>query len=61
MIVPPTSFDGYVAALAELVADPARVSAMGEAARVRCIDAFGIERSAERWRGALAELIGAPR
>ena len=44
-------------AVGRLLADPERRSAMGAAARRRCVSAFTLDLMAERWRNALQPLM----
>jgi glycosyltransferase involved in cell wall biosynthesis len=49
------------AAVATLLDDPERRSAMGASARIRCESEFGLDRMADRWRTVLHPFVTAPR
>jgi glycosyltransferase involved in cell wall biosynthesis len=51
-------FGAMVEATAELLGDPVRRRAMGEAARRRCVERFSMDVVAARWRDALVPLLG---
>lgn len=58
VVVSVDDFDGLVAATRALIEDPARRIAMGEAARVRCIERFTLQAGGDAWRALFAELTG---
>ncbi len=46
VVVPPGDSNALVAAIRDLVEDPARATALGEDARRRCVERFGLDRVA---------------
>lgn len=52
--------DGFVAAVARLLADPQQRERMGSAARARCSKEFTLAASAQRWREVFARVTGTP-
>jgi glycosyltransferase involved in cell wall biosynthesis len=55
-LVPPGDADALAAALRELLADPARRAAMGEAARRVAVQRFDVLDSVERYRSLFREV-----
>ena len=58
-IIVDDSVAAMAAAVAELLDDPARRTAMGAAARVRCKSEFNLDLMAQRWQAALQPLVDA--
>ncbi|MFD7613989.1 GT4 family glycosyltransferase PelF [Streptomyces sp. NPDC059828] len=56
LVVPPRDPDAMAAAALELLGDPARRTAMGEAARLRVIEQFTLRQTIETFRGIYLEL-----
>ena len=59
-LVPPSDADALAAAIAGLLADPEGAAAMGQRARTRALERFGIDRTV-REMAALFEEVAAPR
>ncbi len=57
LVVGVDDFDGMVGAVASLLADPLRRTAMGRAARRRCSERFSLDVVASDWRDALVPLL----
>lgn len=57
LVVPPGDPGALVAAVAELVADPARRAQMGAAGRRRCLERFTLTASAARWGEVIDDLL----
>jgi len=55
----PTDLDAFAGTLAELLADPTRRSALGEAARTRVIDQFLPDSQLARWSAVVSAVLGA--
>lgn len=58
LLVPPGDVDALAAAVASLVADPARREALGTAARAFVGERFDVESSVDRYRALFHELAG---
>ena len=58
VIVPLDDFDALVHATRALAVDAAERDRLGDAARRRCEDTFGLDASVARWRELLRELLG---
>lgn len=57
IVVPVDDRASMIDAVAELLADPARRRAMGEAARRRCVERFSLDAVSQRWLGFLTPLL----
>jgi glycosyltransferase involved in cell wall biosynthesis len=57
VVVPPDDLPALVDATASLLSDPARRSAMGAAARDRCVREFSLDVVTATWRSFLLPLI----
>jgi len=60
LLVPPDDPAALAAAVSDLLDDPARASAMGEAGRARALTEFSVERMAERTVSVYDEVVSSP-